>query len=159
LDRSPELLARSRELRKAQTSAEEVLWERLRNRKLGGFKFRRQHSIGEVVLDFYCAEADLAIEVDGGIHERPATSERDGLRTRWLEQVGVRVIRVTNQDVREDTEGVLCRIAALLPSPASGRGVEERGGETLTPGGETLTPGPSPACGRGVEERGGNREG
>ncbi len=116
---SPLIQQRARELRRRATEAERVLWERLRNRRLGGLKFRRQHPLGPYIVDFYCAEHRLVIEVDGPIHERQ--KERDALRTEYLEAYGYRVLRFTNEDVLTDIEAVLERILAACrePSPSS----------------------------------------
>ena len=157
MGRSPELLSRSRCLRKTQTLAEDVLWNCLRNRRLHGFKFRRQHSIGKFVLDFYCAEGDLAIEVDGCVHDDPEVRGRDWLRTEWLEQAGFRVLRVSNEEVLEDIDSVLLKIASMLQS----EGPHPPG--TLTPrpplplageGEKDPHPGPLPLAGEGEKERG-----
>ena len=98
-------------LRRSETEAEKILWLELKNRKCAGLKFRRQHPFGRFVLDFYCLEKALAVEVDGGIHKNQDTRENDIRRTKELEDFGVRVIRFTNQEVIEDSEEVLKRIA------------------------------------------------
>jgi very-short-patch-repair endonuclease len=110
----PELRIRARELRQPLTQAEQVLWERLRNFQLGGFKFRRQHPIGAFIVDFYCAQVRLVIEIDGSSHLDQ--KDYDDYRTGWLELNGFRVIRFTNSEVGEEIETVLevigenCRI-------------------------------------------------
>ena len=76
--------ARAKELRKNMTPAEKVLWQRLRNYKVDGFYFRRQHPIKFFIADFYCAKADLIIEIDGGIHNNPDVCEHDVNRTAEL---------------------------------------------------------------------------
>ncbi|GAB4414263.1 MAG: hypothetical protein Kow00123_27740 [Anaerolineales bacterium] len=105
---APVILARARELRHPQTPAETLLWARLRNRQLSGFKFRRQHPIGTAIVDFYCDACRLAIEVDGDSHAERA--EYDAARTQALEEQGVRVIRFTNRDVIHHLDAVLERI-------------------------------------------------
>jgi len=110
---------RAKELRQAGTSAERLLWERLRGRQLDGLKFRRQHPIGRCIVDFYCAEAALVVELDGGIHT--VQREWDIERTAVLESQGCRVIRFVNQTVVGDIEGVLAEIARAArgePSPS-----------------------------------------
>ena len=109
-------------MRHEPTLEEDLLWQRLRGKQLGGLKFRRQHAISRFIADFYCAEAKLIVEVDGEIHE--ATRERDNERSRILESLGFRVLRVTNTDVRNAIDDVLVRIAttASLPLSASGEG-------------------------------------
>jgi very-short-patch-repair endonuclease len=101
----------ARRLRKIPTDAEIRLWSRLRRKQLKGFRFRRQHPMGGYVLDFFCPEANLVVEVDGGQH---AESEHDAVRTEWLEERGYRVIRFWNNDVLTNTEGVLLAILEAL---------------------------------------------
>ena len=118
---SPEIFARARELRKNMTPAEKMLWQRLRNYQLDGFYFRRQHPIKYFIADFYCAKADLIVEVDGGIHNNPDNKEWDINRTAELEKLGINVIRFTNEEVLNDIESVIQRIRqqlrSLCPSP------------------------------------------
>jgi len=95
----PVILARAREMRHPQTPAEATLWHALRNRQTG-FKFRRQHPIERFIIDFYCAEAKLLIEVDGESHLQPDQEEYDKARTEYLEDLGYKVIRFTNNDVK-----------------------------------------------------------
>lgn len=99
-------------MRVQATGAEDVLWEHLRDRRLCGAKFRRQHNIGPFIADFYCHEARLIVEVDGSIHE--LTAESDGVRDEWMRANGFSVLRVTNDEVADDVEGVLTRIATRL---------------------------------------------
>lgn len=106
----PEALARARELRQNQTSAEEYLWFFLRDRKLNGVKFRRQHPIGPYVLDFYARALKLAVEFDGDQHSVTGRAIYDQQRTRDLNAAGVRVVRFTNDEVFNNVEGVLDRI-------------------------------------------------
>ncbi|MGH6769047.1 MAG: endonuclease domain-containing protein [Xanthobacteraceae bacterium] len=95
----------ARRLRKHQTDAERVLWFRLRDRRLGGWKFRRQKSLNGFVVDFCCPDAKLVVELDGGQHsERQPQDER---RTRNLEASGYLVLRFWNHDVLQNTDGVL----------------------------------------------------
>jgi predicted helicase/very-short-patch-repair endonuclease len=112
----PELLERIRGLRRNATDAEHVLWQLLRNRQLMGYKFRRQHPLAGYILDFYCHEAGLAVELDGGQHAEPGQAAYDAQRTRVLEAEGVRVLRFWNNDVLRNTEAVLQAIwDALAP--------------------------------------------
>lgn len=103
-------LPRCRALRHAQTSAEARLWSRLRNRALGGLKFRRQHPFGEFILDFYCHEARLVIEADGFSHASGASRFADQARTAFLERFGLRVLRFSDQEIFEQVEAVVERI-------------------------------------------------
>lgn len=100
-------VSRARVLRRTLTPPEARLWVCLRGKKLGGLKFRRQHPIGAYVLDFYCAEARLAVEVDGQQHADPARSEHDLRRTEWLATQEIGVLRISAEDVRINLDGVL----------------------------------------------------
>jgi very-short-patch-repair endonuclease len=95
----PPILLRSRELRHPQTPVEATLWRHLRNRNLG-YKFRRQHPIDRFIIDFYCAEAKLCIEIDGSSHFEAEQEEYDKVRTEFLEEMGYEVIRFANNDVK-----------------------------------------------------------
>jgi very-short-patch-repair endonuclease len=115
---------RAKELRKNMTPAECILWERLRDRMLAGNKFRRQHPIGAYIIDFYCAEARLVIEIDGGIHLGQV--DADANRSRELEAQGYRVIRFTNEQIETNLELVLSSIQTACqlrtPRPHAGEG-------------------------------------
>lgn len=102
----------ARRLRRLATESEELLWSRLRGRQLNRLKWRRQHPIGPFVVDFYCEWARLAVEIDGGVHSIPAVALRDRDRQAWLEAEGIRVVRVSSEQVLVDLEGVLTLIAA-----------------------------------------------
>jgi very-short-patch-repair endonuclease len=93
--RYPNIEIAARNLRKRQTPAEKLLWQALRGRQVQNLKFRRQHPIDIFIADFYCAQARLVIELDGGVHKDRA--EQDALRTKHLEALGYRVIRFPNQ--------------------------------------------------------------
>ena len=117
------LVERARELRQKQTPAEEVFWELCRNRQIRDAKFRRQHQIGDYIVDFYSHEARLVVEFDGPVHED--RKAMDAKRDKQLTSLGNTVLRFTNAEFENDPESVLKRIAAHLPS-TSGRGA---GGE------------------------------
>ena len=102
-----DLRAFARELRQQKTEAEVVMWELLRSRRLAGKKFRRQHLVGCYVLDFYCHEVSLAVELDGGQHNTDPARRHDSRRTKFLESRGIRVLRFWNNEVLEDLEGVV----------------------------------------------------
>ena len=104
----------ARQLRVEATDAEARLWQRLRNRMLGGFKFRRQFPVGPYIADFVCIERKLIVELDGGQHADNPADER---RTRFLERRGYRVIRFWNPDVLANTDGVLEMIFIELEKP------------------------------------------
>jgi len=106
-----------RDHRKTPTPAEELLWQALRNRQLSGFKFRRQHTIGWFIADFVCISEKLVVEVDGGYHTPHEQRQLDEARTAYLNNVGFRVIRFTNEEVLQDSEGILAEIHRVLASP------------------------------------------
>ncbi len=112
--------ARARRLRRAMTDAEAKLWSHLRGGQMRGLSFRRQHPKGDYVLDFYCAEVRLAVEVDGGQHGLPATAAHDRGRTNWLVQNRITVLRFWNHDVLTNVAGVIEEIdrtvAGLVPA-------------------------------------------
>jgi very-short-patch-repair endonuclease len=103
---APGILQRSRDLRHPMTPTEETVWLAVRNRQLG-FKIRRQQPIGRFILDFYCAEAKLAIEIDGDVHADPDQALYDAARTVWLEDRGYSVIRFEARQVDDDLPEVL----------------------------------------------------
>jgi len=106
-----------RELRQESTDAEKFLWGKLRNQRFAEAKFRRQHSIGSFIADFYCHEAALVIELDGGQHAEPEKVLYNQERTQYLEAQGIRVLRFWNREVFSDTESVLEAIYnALTPA-------------------------------------------
>ncbi|HTP09297.1 MAG TPA: endonuclease domain-containing protein [Anaerolineae bacterium] len=86
------------------------LWAALRNRQLAGLKFRRQHPYGQFILDFFCVEHQLAIEVDGGVHLSAEQAARDSERSEFLGQRGVRVLRFTNDEIDQHLPDVLRKI-------------------------------------------------
>ena len=100
----------ARQMRKEPTASERVLWERLRNRRLGGFKFRRQHSVERFIVDFYCAEAGLVVEIDGPVHQY--SEEEDRIRQSFIEGQGLRVVRFSDEEVMRNINSVLKRVEA-----------------------------------------------
>ena len=102
----------ARQMRHDPTPAEERLWQRLRGRRLNGFKFRRQHAIERFIVDFYCAEARLIVEVAGTIREY--TPDEDAVRQEFLEAMGFRVVRFSNGEVIQSLEAVTERIGTIL---------------------------------------------
>jgi very-short-patch-repair endonuclease len=121
---------RARYLRREETEVEKLLWRKLKDRRLGGFKFRRQHPVGIYVLDFYCAEKGLAVELDGGGHARGEKVERDRVRDAFLESAGIRVVRFWNRQVREEMDVVVERILFELEPEKSEWGYLKGGGTT-----------------------------
>ena len=100
----------ARRLRRDQTDVERKLWNALRNRRLGKFKFRRQQPIGPYIADFLCCETGLVVELDGGQHALLENLEKDQMRTVFLEANGYRVLRFWNLDLIENFDGVIERI-------------------------------------------------
>jgi dihydrofolate synthase / folylpolyglutamate synthase len=100
----------ARELRRQQTDEEKELWRALRGRRFAGFKFRRQHAVGNYILDFYCADAKLAIELDGFQHGLPEGIQRDAARERFLVDQGIETLRFWNRQWRENREGCVLEI-------------------------------------------------
>ena len=94
-----ELASKRKQLRNNATQAEKLLWHELRNSQLAGKKFRRQHSVGKYILDFYCPDERLAIELDGGQHDEEKQKEHDDIRTKYLNNLKISVIRFKNTDV------------------------------------------------------------
>jgi very-short-patch-repair endonuclease len=104
--RTPEKTERARELRRAATPQEKKLWLVLKNGQREGASFRKQHPVGPFFLDFYCPSLQLAIEVDGGQHSEDAEMRRDAGRSGFLASKGILVIRVWNNEVDENLDGV-----------------------------------------------------
>ena len=112
----------AKKMRNIPTKAEAMLWNALSGKNLSGYKFRRQHIIGEYIADFICMQENLIVEVDGGIHQLPENKKSDEERTKWLEEQGYRVIRFANNEVLGNLEGVLGKIHATLEAPPLGAG-------------------------------------
>ncbi len=110
------------QMRNKPTDAEKVLWQELSNKKLDGYKFRRQHIIGNFIADFICLKENLIIEVDGLIHQLPENMVSDEERTQWLRNEGFDVIRFTNDEVIFKLDKVLQSISTKLAAPPSGAG-------------------------------------
>ncbi len=123
------LVERARELRKKQTPAEELLWELLRDRRLGGAKFRRQHQFGDYITDFFCDDAKLVVECDGEVHTTPDRQRIDQKRDAYLRSQGLAVLRFKNSQVLDEPESALRSIAENLPS-TFGRGAGGEGRST-----------------------------
>ena len=125
---------RARRLRAASPEAERALWRRLRNRQVGGHKFRRQHPVGPFFADFACVEAKLIVELDGGQHFEPSAIDADSRRTAALMKEGWHVMRFDNRQALVETDAVLSQIFHWLerehphprPLPPAGEGAEHR---------------------------------
>jgi len=96
-----------KELRSNLTPAEAVLWSSLQRKQLDGRKFRRQHSIGNYITDFYCPSEKLVIELDGADHFTPEGSEADEIRNSYLQELDIKVLRYENRDIYYNLEAVL----------------------------------------------------
>lgn len=121
---TPRSTERARSLRQDSTTPERILWGMLRNRQLDGFKFRRQHPVGPFVADFYCAEAALIVELDGESHVGRYVEDRQ--RTAYLNQQGLRVLRVTNDDLVQHPQAVADAIARAVVAGPQDRNVIEQ---------------------------------
>jgi len=159
---SKKLVRLARNLRKQDTWAEALLWKWLRDRRFSAYKFRRQHTFGPHILDFFCAEAFLNIELDGSQHGFPNQKAMDQERDAWLAKAGVKVLRFWNSRLRRDKEFVRdiiwrelqARAPQALPKYCeAGRGalgVESDVGDDVTS--PSPSPRPSP-LGRGSDAR------
>jgi len=105
---NPLLMSRAKELRKAGNFSEVILWKRLRNKQLNGLDFDRQKVIGNFIVDFFCVERDVVIEVDGGSHDNK--QEYDGERDAFLTGLGLTVLHVTADDVEHNLPVVMRRL-------------------------------------------------
>ena len=124
---------RARAFRRRLTPPEARLWVHLKGDRLGGLGFRKQHPVGPYILDFYCAAAKLAVEVDGAVHLEEGRADHDARRTVWLGGKGIRVIRIAAVAVRDELEGVL----GFIRREAEARVVVKE------PPGENVSPPPS----------------
>jgi very-short-patch-repair endonuclease len=113
---SAKIIEAARGLRRAQTPAEKKLWDALRDRRLVKLKFRRQHPFGRFVLDAFCVEQQLEVEVDGDWHNRPEQAAYDEERVAFLQANGIKVVRFSNNEVLNDLKSVLRRIVEVTNS-------------------------------------------
>ncbi len=109
-----EISARAQTMRQNPTSAEKALWQRLRRKQLMGFRFRRQQPIDRFIVDFFCREAGLVVEEDGPVHDSPEHQEYDAQRSRFLQERGIVILRIQNDQVLHDMDSVLQDIARFL---------------------------------------------
>ena len=143
-------------MRHEPTDAEKKLWSRLRDRRLGGFKFRRQVPLGGYIVDFFCDERNVAVELDGGQHNDPVGASRDAGRDEALRELGVQVLRFWDPDVLKETGSVCEAIVDALtarasdtPSPLPSPGGRGRLGAGSSRGGESSEHHPPSPSGRG----------
>jgi len=113
----PDLKHLRKSLRNESTPAERKLWSALKQSQLGGYKFSRQHSVGRYIVDFYCASARLAVELDGESHFTEEAKEYDEERTAFLNTLNIKVIRFLNTDVQENLDAVRGKILEVLTTP------------------------------------------
>ena len=134
---SSQTVLTARRLRRQLTDSEQVLWSALRDSRMQGIKFRRQHPFGPYVLDFFCVNAQLAVELDGGIHDQPEQKDYDNERTAFLEANGLRIMRFRNEEIADNLDGVMraiLEVASPTPQPppspdySSGEGGGAEGG-------------------------------
>ena len=109
-----DLQAIAKQMRKHPTPAEAVLWERVRNRRLGGFKFRRQHVTGGRIVDFFNWDALLVVEIDGSVHSTPEQHQRDLDRDVGFALLGYKTVRFTNEEVLYHTDDVCARLLDIV---------------------------------------------
>jgi len=127
----------ARQLRNRPTQSEKLLWQALRKRQLAKLKFLRQHPIGPSIVDFYCHEKRLAVEVDGGIHHNRDVKERDQARQELIEMYGIKFYRCTSEQVEHDLEGVLegiLKAAGVNNPPPGPPSLRREGGFTKVKG-------------------------
>jgi len=107
----------ARELRRVETETEKIMWESLRGKRLNGLKFRRQHPYEHYVLDFFCVEHQLVVELDGSAHEVLDQGAYGEERTRFLNERGLKIIRFRNDEVKKNLASVLQRIVEETTKP------------------------------------------
>ena len=122
-----ELVKKARELRNNMTLAEIILWSRLRSKKVDGYKFRRQEPIYDYVVDFYCHELKLIIEVDGEIHTYAETSESDLKRDNILKINGYHIVRLSNREIETDVNAAVYKITSFIKTISSPSQGDHRG--------------------------------
>jgi very-short-patch-repair endonuclease len=105
------LKEKRKDLRNNSTLSEKILWSKLKKGNPFNLKFRRQYSIGNYIVDFYCTELKLAIEIDGDSHFQEGSEKKDLKRTNFLIEQGIELIRFTNNDVKDNWQSVLNEIA------------------------------------------------
>ncbi len=117
-----------RVLRRETTPAEAIAWKMLRNRRFNGYKFRRQYSVGKLVLDFYCPEAKLAIEIDGSSHLHKDSKKYDRIREKFVEACNITFLRFNNNEIYEGRDSVSHKIQNALCLLVAPLLTKERGG-------------------------------
>jgi very-short-patch-repair endonuclease len=118
-DATPDTFEKPRWLRHNPTKHERLLWENLRKKKVLGFRFRRQHPIGDYIADFYCHTLKLVVEVDGVSHMKLEQKFNDSQRTADLHRLGLTVMRFTNREIEDDLEAVMHEIVRYITEKIS----------------------------------------
>jgi len=136
LHNKPSVAERRRELRHRLTPAEATLWRAIKNSQLDGRKFRRQHSVGPYIIDFYCVEESLAVELDGQVHREDFTLMKDANRSAYLKKNGIRIVRFENFLVFQEMDAVLHHIRSYFGVERSTTPSSEAGCHPSYPGGE-----------------------
>ena len=111
---SPNTFDKARLLRNNMTEAEKIVWDKLKNRKVFKARFRRQHPVGSFIVDFYCHEYKLAIEIDGEIHLKTEVNEYDDGRSHDIEKFGIKILRFTNHEVFTDLNKIIVKILKTI---------------------------------------------
>ena len=111
---SPNTFDKARLLRNNMTEAEKIVWDKLKNRKVFKARFRRQHPIGSFIVDFYCHEYMLAIEIDGEIHLKTEVNEYDDGRSHDIEKLGIKILRFTNNEVFTNLNKIIVEILKTI---------------------------------------------
>ena len=122
---SPSTFDKARLLRNNMTEAEKIVWDKLKNRNVFKARFRKQHPIGSFIVDFYCHEYKLAIEIDGEIHLKTEVNEYDDGRSHDIEKLGIKILRFTNNEVFKNLNKLIVEILktiAVFEPPLGGRG-------------------------------------
>ncbi|MBU0579601.1 MAG: endonuclease domain-containing protein [Candidatus Margulisbacteria bacterium] len=119
----------AKDLRKFSTECEEMLWQELRDKKLLGYIFRRQHPISEFIADFYCHKLNLVIEIDGSVHNVQEQKEYDQARTKEMNRLGINIIRIKNNEIKDNLPNVIEKIKLFTQSLPSLKGEGSRRGE------------------------------
>ena len=122
---------RKRLLRSEMTRSERLVWSRIRAKQFESLKFRRQHGIGPYIVDFYCPEKAVVIEIDGDVHALDSQTEKDRQREKYLRALGLRIIRYANDDVLNRLDDVLEDLwEQMNPGSTSPSSPPYKGGET-----------------------------
>jgi very-short-patch-repair endonuclease len=111
---SPVLYEYAKQMRRNSTEGEEILWQRLRNKQIAGLKFRRQHPIDKFIVDFYSHEINLAIELDGSVHDQGEQNDLDKGRTETLKEFGINLIRFNNEEVISNVDTVINKLSKRI---------------------------------------------